>query len=175
MSKVVILWINFSSSTSYPNGPVDSGMSLYCADVVNAEINKSYPLCDCKQLCNRVIQVDNCRCVEVDIEDIRTLDGKSAVDLLRIDLFYEILGSVIKNQNKTFNFGNGNNLAMLIDDNDYQFNNSRIVYEFAHILEQYYEFNVSEISDVNDIDTIPLMNIDNKHFAKFINWMNNKI
>ena len=58
MSKVVILWINFSSSTSYPNGPVDSGMSLYCADVVNAEINKSYPLCDCKQLCNQVIQVE---------------------------------------------------------------------------------------------------------------------
>ena len=178
MSKVVILWFNFSSSTSYPHGPVSSGMSLYKADLANTEIGESRGICNCRCLQKRSINVVNRRNTYLDIKNIRTLNDKSAVDkLLKIDLFYRILCKIIQDRHPhTFDF-EGRNMAVFIDDGE-RFDDLAILEAFKTSLAEHYKFeapiNMSEVdveaTDVQQVNTIPFMNIDDECIARFTNW-----
>ena len=182
MSKVVILWLNFSSSTSYPHGPVSSGLSLYTADLVhlgNKALGNQHGICNCGGLRKRSIDVTNRRNTYLNIKDIRTRCGRSAVnELLRIDIFYKQAIKTIKEHYKhTFDFAN-KNMAVLIDEGE-RFDDLKILEAFKVKLAEYYQFNAPiDISEVavsatneEEVDAIPFMNKEDDNINEFINWI----
>lgn len=183
MSKVVILWFNFSSSTSYPHGPVSSGLSLYTSDLVNKDIGHQHSVCNCGGLRKRSINVTNRRNTYLDIKDIETHDGRSAVNernsrLLKIEIFYRLLKQTIKEHyTETFDF-EGQNMAVLIDEGK-RFDDLMILEAFKAKLAEFYQFNapidMSEVSviatDVQEVDKIPFMNIEDDNINEFVQWL----
>lgn len=182
MSKVVILWFNFSSSTSYPHGPVSSGFSLYTADLVSKDIGQhQHSICNCGCLRKRYINVTNRRSTYLDIKNIRTHDGRSVVNkrnlrLLEIELFYKLLQDTIKEHyNQTFNL-EGQNMAVFIDESE-RFDDLKILESFKVKLGEFYQFDapidmeqVSEKTE-EEIDTIPFINKEDDNINKFTRWV----
>ena len=169
MSKVTILWFNFSSSTSYVHlwfdfssstshlhGPVSSSLSLYTSDLVNKDIGHQHSICTCGDLRKRSINVTNRRNTYLDIKDIRTHDGRSAVNdtdsrLLKIEVFYQLLKQTIKEHyNQTFDF-EGHNMAVFIDEGE-RFDVLKILESFKVKLTGFYQF--SAPIDMAQIDAI---------------------
>ena len=183
MSKVVILWFNFSSSTSYPHGPVSSGFSLYTTDLVDKDIGHQHSICNCGDLRKRSINVTNRRNTYLDIKNIRTHDDRSAVNewnsrLLKIEIFYKLLEQTIKEHyNHTFDF-EGQNMAVFINEGE-RFDDLKILETFKVKLGEFYQFdapiNMEEVSknteDEEEIDTIPFINKEDDNIKKFINWV----
>jgi hypothetical protein len=175
MSKVIIIWFNFSSSTSYPSGPVSSGMSIYRSDITNKEIGVSKSVCNCGCIKKRSINVTNRHNTYLDIRNIRTLSsegGQSAVDDLKIDIFYKLLRQIIKDMYpNTFDF-EGQNMAIRIDDS---FDELTILEKFKEKLMDYYIFdapiNMTEVATKEDVATIPFMNIDDACIDRFTAWL----
>lgn len=177
MSKVVILWFNFSSSTSYPHGPVGSGMSIYKADLVNTENSESEGICNCGCLQKRNINVKNRRETYLRIKDIRTYDNMSIDNHLQIHIFYDLLKDTIKEMHPhTFSFDNGRNMAISIDEGE-RFNDVQVIERFKTKLLSHYQFDAPiDVREINrrpsdEVDTIPFMNIDSDDIAKFVNWV----
>lgn len=183
MSKVGILWFNFSSSTSYPHGPVSSGLSLYTSDLVDKEIGHQHSICNCGGLRKRSINVTNRRNTYLDIKDISTHDGRSAVNegdsrLLKIEIFYRLLKQTIKEHyTETFDF-EGQNMAVLIDEGK-RFDDLMILEAFKAKLAKFYQFNapidmaqVAVIAtDEQEVDAIPFMNKEDGNINKFVQWV----
>jgi hypothetical protein len=182
MSKVVILWFNFSSSTSYPHGPVSSGLSLYTTDLVDKDIGHQHSICNCCYLSTRSINVTNRRNTYLDIKNIRTHDGKSAVNedsrLLKIEIFYRLLKQTIKEHyNQTFDFED-KNMAVLVNE-DERFDALKILEEFKAKLCELYKFDApiaidkvnEEPKDAQDIDIIPFINKEDDNISRFIGWV----
>lgn len=183
MSKVVILWFNFSSSTSYPHGPVSSGLSLYTSKLVDTCISEQRSICNCSGLRRRSINVTDRRNTYLNIKNIETHDGRSAVNemnsrLLKIEIFYRLLKQTIKEQyTQTFDF-EAQNMAVLIDEGK-QFDDLKILEAFKAKLAEFYQFNapidMSKVSviatDVQEVDKIPFMNIENGNVNEFVQWV----
>jgi len=172
MSKVVILWFNFSLSTSYP-GPVSSGFSLYTADLVDKDIGNQHSICNCGELRKRSINVTKRRNTYLDIKNIRTHDGNNS-QFLKIEIFYELLEQTIKEHyNQTFDF-EGRNMAVLVNENE-QFDDLKILEAFKVRLGEFYQFdapiNMEEVSKEQENDTIPFINKEDDNIKKFINWV----
>lgn len=183
MSKVVILWFNFSSSTAYPHGPVSSGLSLYTSDLVDKDIGHQHGVCNCGDVRKRSINITNRRNTYLNIKNIKTPDGRSAVNeqnsqLLKIEIFYRLLKQTIKEHyTQTFDF-EGQNMAVLIDEGK-RFDDLMILESFKVKLAEFYQFNapidMSEVSvivtDVQEVDKIPFMNIDDVTINEFVQWV----
>lgn len=178
MSKVVILWFNFSSSASYPHGPVESGMSIDKADLVNTEISESEGICSCGCLQKRKINVKNKRETYLRIKDIRTHDNVSAINHLpkKIHIFYDLLKDTIKEMHPhTFSFG-ARNMAISINYRD-SFNDTQVLERFKTKLLSRYMFNAPiDVCEINkrpdeDDEDITFMNIDSDKITKFGNWV----
>lgn len=188
MSKVVILWFNFSSST-YPDGSVSSGLSLYTADLVYigdkvpAENQNSNSICNCGGVQKRSIDVTNRRNTYLDIKDIRTHCDRSAVNernsrLLRIEIFYkQVVKTIKEHYNQTFDFAD-KNMAVLVDEGE-RFDDLKILEAFKVKLAEYYQFNapidMSEVAvsatNEEEVDAIPFMNKGDGNINEFINWI----
>jgi hypothetical protein len=179
MSKVVILWFNFSTSTSYPHGPVSSGFSLYTADLVDKDIGHQHSICNCGDLKKRSINVTNRRNTYLNIKNIRTHDGRSAVnELLNIEIFYRLLKQTLKEHyNQTFEF-EGQNMAVFIDESE-RFDDLKILESFKVKLCEFYQFDapvdmerVSEkTEEKEEVDTIPFINKEDDNINKFTRWV----
>lgn len=173
MSKVVILWFNFSTSIS--SGQISSGMSIYKADLINAEIGHSKCICNCQYIQARSVNVTNRRNTFLTINNIRTHDDKNATNL-NIGIFYKLLKDIINKDYVTFNF-QGNNIAIHghFDDLD-------ILKKFKTHLSKYYKFDApilmkdvavdaADEKDARDDDPFPFMNNDYETIARFTKWM----
>ncbi len=140
MSKVSILWFNFSTSERL-GGPVSSGLSLRTVDLVDKEIEgHRHSICHFgeneKQL---TLTVANRRDTYLDIKDIRHPDG-SVVRSLKIKIFYQLLKETIKEHYQTFDFGFGcRNIAVLIDEGE-RFDDLKILKVFRVKLAKLYLF-----------------------------------
>lgn len=177
MSKVVILWFNFSSSTSYPHGLVRSGLSLYSADLVDKNIGHQHGICNCGGLRKRSINVTNRRDTYLAIKDIKRGDVSAVGDLLEINKFYDLLKKTIQEvHSHTFDF-EGRNMAVYIDEGE-RFDDLTILEKFKVKLTEHYTFNapiditkVSQVtSDEEDVNTIPFMNIADSSIDTFVVW-----
>lgn len=181
--KVVILWFNFSSSTSYPHGPVGSGLSLYTSDLVDKHIGKQKGICNCGGLRKRSINVTNRRNTRLNIKDIKTHNGRSAVNeinsrLLKIEIFYRLLKQSIKEHySQTFDL-EGQNMAVFIDEGE-RFDDLIVLDTFKAKLTEFYQFDapidtskVSEIvTDEQEVNTIPFINKSDGNINNFIQWV----
>lgn len=171
---ISILWFNFSSSTSYPNGPVSSGMSIYIADLVDKGFGKQHSICNCCSLKSRHVNVTNKRDVNVDIKNIcvRSLgpnNGQSAVgDLLDISIFYRILMSTIRKMYTVFDFDNRNMAVFL--PNDTKFDVEKVILEFQDELKRHYNFTPLTVTTEKDDGQLPF-NADDSQIAKFMKWI----
>lgn len=181
MSKVIILWSNFGSSTSYPSGPVSSSLSLYTSELVDKDIGHQHDICNCGSLKKRSINVTNRRNTHLNIKNIRTHSGRSAVNeknlqLLKIELFCQLLKQTIKERYTTFDFGN-NNMAVFIDEGE-QFDVLNILEAFKVKLAKMYRFNAPirmervavVATNKQEVDTIPFINVEDSIINKFIQW-----
>ena len=179
MSKIAILWFNFSSSTSYPHGPVSSGLSLYTADLVDKDIGHQHSICNCGVLKKRSINVTNRRNTYLDIKDIKTHDSRSAVNGRNIiEIFHRLLKQTIKEHyNQTFDF-EGQNMSVLIDEGE-RFDDLKILEAFKVKLAEFYRFNapidmthVAAITtDEQEVDAIPFRNKEDGNINEFIQWV----
>ena len=144
MSKVSILWFNFSTSER-PCGPVSSGLSLRTVDLVDKEIEgHRHSICHFgeKQDENQLtLTVANRRDTYLDIKDIRHPDGRSVMRSLKIKILYQLLKETIKEHySQTFNFGFGcRNIAVLIDEGE-RFDDLKILKVFRVKLAKLYLF-----------------------------------
>jgi len=152
-------------------------MSISKADLVNTEVSESEGICNCGGLQKRNINVKNRRETYLRIKDIRTLNNVSAINHLKIHIFYDLLKNTIKEMHPhTFSFGGGKNMAVSINDGD-SFNDIEVVKRFRLKLLEHYMFNahidVDEINSLPDEDDedIPFMNIDSDNIPKFVNWV----
>lgn len=178
MSKVVILWFNFSSSTS-SHGPVSSGLSLYASELVDKCIGEQRVICNCSGLRKRSINVANRRNTYLAIKDIKTHDGRRAVERLpKIEIFYRLLKQTInEHYNQTFDF-EGQNMAVFIDEGE-RFDDLKILEVFKVKLAEFYQFNapidmtqVAKIAtDEQEVDAIPFINKEDGNINNFIQWV----
>lgn len=170
MSKVGIIWFNFSLSTS-SNGPVSSGLSLLTADLVDTNIGRPHSICNCGGLRKRSINVTNRRNTYLAIKDVKTHDA------LNIEIFYRLLKQTIKEYYQTFDF-EGQNMAVLIDEGE-RFDDLKILEAFKVKLGEFYQFSapidmerVSAIAtDEQEVDAIPFMNKEDGNIKEFVQWV----
>ncbi len=174
VNKVVMLWFNFSTSTSYPNGPVSSGLSLYEAELLDKEIGESTPMCSCHALKSRKLNVGKRRDSYMKIEDIRSLTDNSSLVNLDVSRFYELLIETISElYPSNFNF-EGRNMAMAIAiDEETTFSVLDVFSNLRLKLVTHYKLiahiNMAKIK-TNPEDDIPFMNND---IDKFTSWLEN--
>lgn len=176
MSKVLILWFNFSLSTSYPHGPVSSGMSIEKAELLDTDIGESEGgMCNCGCLRKRSINISNNHVTNLVIKNIRTInDNRSALDdLLDINIFYRLLRDIISDKyHNTFILGDVNMAVFL--NNDETFDDLVILEKFKARLVKYYNFeapiDMSAVDVFQNVNSIPFMNIDDETINMFIKW-----
>lgn len=174
MSKVGLLWFNFSTSTLYPRGPVSSGLSLSRADFVDKEVGgHRHSICNFGENLKLAVTVTNRRDTDLDIKDIRMPDGRSAMEsLLNIKILYRLLKDTIKEHySQTFDFG-GRNMAVLIDEGE-RFDDLKILRAFRVKLAKFYLFeapiDMTQVS-VTDEQEIPFF-MNSGNVNEFVQWM----
>lgn len=137
-SKVGLLWFNFSKSYSHPDGPVNSGLSLRTAELAEKETGQHRHRISRFGEKDLTFTVTNRRDTYLNIQDIRTPDGTSAIDpLINVSLLYRLLIESITEHYQTFDFGN-RNMAVLIDKGE--FDDLKILKEFRVKLAEFYLF-----------------------------------
>jgi hypothetical protein len=171
MGKILLVWVNFSLSTSYPVGPVNSGFSLYKSYLTNSHFDfDSYIInISCVGMDMYQMAVNERRETYMSLDNLKTLDGGNAVDMVDVNLFYKLFKEIIdKEFPDTFVFGM-KNIAIFLDKS---FNEAVLITALKAKLREHYEFDVSKYTNKKSEEkTIPFVNVNKDVNDDFKEWL----